>query len=165
MDEHRRDSVIARLALVLVVVLVAVLLWPAFGERVTTWSAPVLAPVTAYWDRVVQRAAMEPPQREAPPQRPPTGMPALPPYPPPLALDLPPAPTQTATPPAAAPVPAAPAPVANDRRPREVAVAPKEPSALSEPAPVACATNRTGSVADSGIRRMPPSSRRRRISL
>jgi hypothetical protein len=36
MDERRRESVIARLALVLVLLLVAVVLWPGFGERVTS---------------------------------------------------------------------------------------------------------------------------------
>jgi hypothetical protein len=132
MDERRRESVIARLALVLVLLLVAVVLWPGFGERVTSWGTTLVDQVRAYWGLVVQRAAMDPPQREPPPQRPQTGMPQLPPYPPPLALDLAPAPTQTAT-----PAPAAPAPPAGARPPSEVAAAPKPPLALSEPAPVA----------------------------
>jgi hypothetical protein len=132
MDERRRESVIARLALVLVLLLVAVVLWPGFGERVTSWGTTLVDEVRAYWGLVVQRAAMDPPQREPPPQRPQTGMPQLPPYPPPLALDLAPAPTQTAT-----PTPVAPAPPSGARPPSEVAAAPKPPLALSEPSPVA----------------------------
>ena len=135
MDERRRDSVIARLALLLVLLMVAALLWPGFGERITSGGTTLVDGVRAYWDLVVQRAAMDPPQREPPPQRPQTGMPTLPPYPPPLALDFPPVPAPTAaptTPTAPAPSP----PVASDR-PAAVAAAPKEPPALSEPAPVA----------------------------
>ena len=120
MDERRRDSVIARLALVLALLLVAALLWPGFGERITSWGTSLVDGVRSYWDLVVQRAAMDPPQRELPP-RPQTGMPALPPYPPPLALDVPPTPAATPTPP-----PASPASVASDR-PAAVAVAPTEP--------------------------------------
>jgi len=132
MDERRRDSVIARLALLLVLLMVAALLWPGFGERITSGGTTLVDGVRAYWDLVVQRAAMDPPQREPPPQRPQTGIPQLPPYPPPLALDVPPAPAPIP----AAPPPAAPQPAASERPPTEVAVAPKEPPALGEPAPV-----------------------------
>ena len=156
MDEGRRDSLIARLALLLVLVLVGALLWPSYGERITSWGAPLIDGITTEWGRFAQRPAPAPTTQSPPSAR--GGMPPLPEYPPPLVLDPPAAPAQASAPPAATPPGAtSPPSIAKDRPGGDMAAAPKAPPALAEPAPVA-PTPEEKQRAAANARMVPPGS-------
>jgi hypothetical protein len=153
MDEGRRDSLIARLALLLVFILVGALLWPWYGERITAWGAPLIDGITAQWARFAERPAPAPPPRaQAPSPR--SGMPPLPEYPPPLILDSPAAPAQASAPPLAST--SAPS-VAKDQPAGDVAAAPKGAPNLSEPVP-AVQTPEEKERAAANARMVPPGS-------